>query len=176
LGSTLAGATMAQDHARNIPKPPVTCNAPQERLPGGYSSGGGGSPTGNSSPKSSPSGSPTAEGRYAGAEGVSFGDVEEDEGASGNPGLADLQAGEGDGQVPLLSSTPLKPQVSSLPGGQSAVLKSVACTVWLTARSFPKAVHLAPPLPEACRRWPAGVRFWFPLDPIQCQYDRIQCQ
>lgn len=157
---------MAQDHARNIPKPPVTCNAPQEKLPGGYGSGGGGSPTGNSSP----SGSPTAEGRYAGAEGVSFGDVEEDEGASGNPGLADLQAGEGDGQVPLLPSTPLQSQVSSLPGEQSAVrLKSVACTVWLTARSIPKAVHLAPPLPEACRRWPAGLRFWFLFAPIQCQ-------
>ena len=63
----------------------------QERLPGGYDGDG-----------NSPLGSPTAAGtdRYAGAEGAAFGDVEEDEGASGNPGVADLQqSSKGDGQV-----------------------------------------------------------------------------
>lgn len=63
----------------------------QEKLPGGYDGDA-----------NSPLGSPTAAGtdRYAGAEGAAFGDVEEDEGASGNPGVADLQQGsKGDGQV-----------------------------------------------------------------------------
>ena len=67
--------------------------AVQERLPGGYDGDA-----------NSPLGSPTAAGtdRYAGAEGAAFGDVEEDEGASGNPGVADLQqGGKGDGQVLL---------------------------------------------------------------------------
>ncbi len=63
----------------------VSC-ASQEKLPGAYS-GAPGSPSAGAN-------------RYAGAEGVNFGDVEEDEGASGNPGLADLQQGsEGERQV-----------------------------------------------------------------------------